>query len=69
VGKDKAYSPDLNPIEKLFSKLKAYLRKVAARTVDGLYEAMGDGLHLVTHQDLAGWFQSCGYSTLKREPL
>ena len=64
-----AYSPDLNPIEKLFSKLKAYLRKLAARTVDGLYEAMGDGLRRVTHQDLAGWFRSCGYSTPKRKPL
>lgn len=64
-----AYSPDLNPIEKLFSKLKTYLRKVGARTVDGLYEAMGDALRLVTHQDLAGWFRSCGYSTSKREPL
>ena len=39
-----AYSPDLNPIEKMFSKLKTYLRKVAERTVDGLHEALGDGL-------------------------
>jgi transposase len=39
-----AYSPDLNPIEKMFSKLKTYLRKAAERTVDGLYEAMGEGL-------------------------
>ena len=64
-----AYSPDLNPIEKMFSKLKAYLRKAAARTVDGLIEAMGDALRSVTHQDIAGWFRSCGYSTLKRKPL
>jgi transposase len=64
-----AYSPDLNPIEKMFSKLKAHLRKAAARTVDRLYEAMGDALRSVTHQDIAGWFRSCGYSTLKRKPL
>jgi transposase len=64
-----AYSPDLNPIEKMFSKLKTYLRKAAARTVDRLYEAMGDGLRSVTRQDIAGWFRSCGYSTPKRKPL
>jgi transposase len=64
-----ASSPDLNPIEKLFSKLKAYLRTAAARTVDRLYEAMGDALRSVTHQDIAGWFRSCGYYTRKRKPL
>lgn len=64
-----AYSPDLNPIEKMFSKLKTYLRKAAARTVDRLYEGMGEALRAVTHQDIAGWFRSCGYSTPKREPL
>jgi transposase len=64
-----AYSPDLNPIEKMFSKLKTYLRKVARRTVDGLYEAMGDGLRTVIGQDIVGWFRSCGYSTPKRKPL
>ena len=57
-----AYSPDLNPIEKLFSKLKAYLRKAAARTVDRLYEARGEASRSVTHQDITGWFRSCGYS-------
>lgn len=64
-----AYSPDLNPIEKMFSKFKTFLRKVAARTVDGLHEAIGDALRTVTHQDIAGWSKSCGYSTPKRQPL
>ena len=64
-----AYSPDFNPIEKMFGKLKTYLRKVAARSVDRLIEAMGDGLRSVTHEDIAGWFRSCGYSTPKRKPL
>ena len=64
-----AYSPDLNPIEKMFSKLKASLRQAAARTVDRLYEAMGEALRSVTHQDIAGWFRSCGYYTRKRKPL
>jgi transposase len=53
--------PDLNPIEKMFSKLKESLRSAAARTVDGVYEAMGEGLRAVTTQDIAGWFESCGY--------
>jgi len=56
-----AYSPDLNPIEKMFSKLKAFLRKTKARSVDALYEALGDGLRTVTASDIAGWFRSCGY--------
>jgi transposase len=55
------YSPDLNPIEKMFSKLKAYLRKVKARTVEALHEAIGEGLRTVTASDIAGWFKACGY--------
>jgi transposase len=55
------YSPDLNPIEKLFSKVKAYLRKVKARTVEALHEAPGDALRTVTVADIAGWFKSSGY--------
>ena len=64
-----AYSPDFNPIEKMFSKLKTSLRKAAARSVDRLIEAMGEGLRSVSHADIVGWFRSCGYSTLKRKPL
>jgi transposase len=56
-----AYSPDLNPIEKMFSKLKAHLRKVKARTIESLRDAIGDGLRAVTAADIAGWFKSCGY--------
>ena len=43
-----AYSPDLNPIEQLFSQLKEWLRAMAARTVDGLIDAMGDALRAVS---------------------
>jgi transposase len=64
-----AYSPDLNPIEKMFSKLKAYLRKAKARTVVALYDALGDGLRTVTAPDIAGWFRSCGYGTPKQKLL
>jgi transposase len=56
-----AYRPDLNPIEKLFSKLKAYLRKAAARTVDGLIAAMGEALRGVNPGDILGWFAHSGY--------
>ena len=55
------YSPDLNPIEKMLSKLKAYLRRARARAVEALYDAIGDGLRTVTASDVAGWFKSCGY--------
>jgi transposase len=56
-----AYSPDLNPIEQLFSKLKAWLRKAKARTVDGLIAAMGDALRQVRPSDILGWFGHSGY--------
>jgi transposase len=56
-----AYSPDLNPIERLFSKLKAALRSAAARTVDGLIEAIGDALRTVSPGDILGWFGHSGY--------
>ena len=55
------YSPDLNPIEKMFSKLKTNLRRAKARTEETLYEAIGDGLKTVTASDTKGWFTSCGY--------
>ncbi len=55
------YSPDLNPIEKMFSKVKEYLRAAAARTVEDLIDAIGRALKTVTGQDIQGWFKSCGY--------
>ena len=56
-----AYSPDLNPIERLFSKLKARLRKAKARTLDRLIAAMGDALRAIRPDDIAGWFGHSGY--------
>ena len=56
-----AYSPDLNPIERLFSKLKAWLRSAKARTVDGLVEAMGDALRAIRPSDILGWFAHSSY--------
>ncbi len=56
-----AYSPDLNPIEPAWAKVKAGLRRVAARTADALHEALGPALGSVTPQDAAGFFRHCGY--------
>ena len=56
------YSHDLNPIEKMWSKVKAYLRKAKARTTESLYEAIGRAMEQVTQQDIQNWFASCGYS-------
>jgi transposase len=55
------YSPDLNPIELAWSKMKALLRKVAARTYDALLEAVTDALRAITEQDAASYFGACGY--------
>ena len=55
------YSPDLNPIEKLFSKLKAMLRKASKRTVDALWEELGKLLDTLSAQECQHYFESCGY--------
>ncbi len=57
-----AYSPDMNPIEPAWAKVKAELRRVAARTVDALHEALGPALGAISPQDAAGFFRHCGYS-------
>jgi len=57
------YSPDLNPIEQMWSKIKQILRSVAARTVNDLIGAIGDALEQVTTDDLLGWFMHAGYTT------
>jgi transposase len=57
-----AYSPDLNPIEKMWSKVKSLLRGAEARTPADLITAIGQALAKVTPQDALGWFTSCGYS-------
>ena len=57
-----AYSPDLNPIEKMWSKIKNLLRSAEARTPTDLITAIGQALAKVTPQDALGWFTSCGYS-------
>jgi transposase len=57
-----AYSPDFNPIEKMWSKVKTLLRTAEARTPEELVQAIGTALAKVTAKDALGWFASCGYS-------
>jgi transposase len=55
------YSPDFNPIEQAFSKIKALLRAAGARTQAALEAAIGSAIDQVTLPDAHGWFQHCGY--------
>jgi transposase len=59
------YSPDLNPIEEAFSKMKTLLRKAAARTREALIEALGEAISAVSPTDALGFFEHCGY----RDPV
>lgn len=59
------YSPDLNPIESMWSKVKQFLRRAAARTFDTLVTAIGDALRSVTRDDCQGFFAGCGYRASK----
>jgi transposase len=54
------YSPDETPIEEMFSKVKEFLRRVAARLRGDLYDAIGDALREVSDQDIIGWFKNAG---------
>ena len=55
------YSPDLNPIEKMWSKMKAILRKQKVRVASELPEAVKKALETIRHTDCEGWFHACGY--------
>lgn len=55
------YSPDFNPIEKAFSRLKAMLRKIGERTVSGLWELIGRLVDIFQPNECANYFTSCGY--------
>ena len=58
------YSPDLNPIEKMWSKIKAILRTLKARTEESLINAIAQSLEAITANDAKGWFKSCGYANM-----
>lgn len=55
------YSPDFNPIEKAFARIKAMLRKAGERTVSGLWSLIGKLVDLFKTQECANYFSSCGY--------
>ena len=55
------YSPDFNPIELCWSKLKSIIRKYKPRCIDSLFSAMKIALDGITESDIAGWFSHCGY--------
>ena len=57
------YSPDLNPIEQMWSKVKAVLRRLARRTTDALYRAVGKALRQVTPDECNNYLANCGYAT------
>lgn len=56
-----AYSPEFNPIEECWSKLKAWIKKKAARTVEALQAAITEAIQQVTLSDAEGWFRHAGY--------
>jgi transposase len=57
------YSPDDNPIEKAFSKLKGMLRKIGERTVNGLWDLVGRLVDIILPDECANYFSSCGYES------
>jgi len=59
-----AYSPDFSPIEEAFSKLKAVLRSIGARTREALQDALEYACSTITASDARGWFRHCGYAVL-----
>ncbi len=61
LGNLPPYSPDFNPIEKLFAKLKALLRKAAERTIDGLWTAIAKCLDKFSPCECANYFEAAGY--------
>ena len=56
------YSPDLNPIETMFAKLKTLIRRAAERTIDGLQERIGDALKAFSQTECANYFRHAGYA-------
>ena len=66
-----SYSPDLNPIEPSWAKIKGKLRAVATRTADALHQALGPALDAITAKDAQGYFRNSGYQVAgpKRKPL
>ena len=60
-----SYSPDLNPIESMWSKIKQLLRGMEMRTYDALEKGIADALDMVCASDALGWFRNCGYESFQ----
>jgi transposase len=59
-----AYSPDLSPIERAFSKIKQALHRAKAQSVDDILDAIAHALDTISWADTVGWFTSCGFLNL-----
>ena len=57
------YSPDMNPVELMWAKIKAILKEMKGRTEDELMQAIKEALEEVSQEDIAAWFRHCGYSS------
>lgn len=55
------YSPDLSPIELLWSKIKGIIRRISPRSIEELYQALDFSFHFIDGDDIQGWFEHCGY--------
>lgn len=64
-----SYSPDFNPIEEAFSKVKNLLRRAGARTLGALFEATAEAIRAVSREDARGYFGHCGYTTSQDRPI
>jgi transposase len=64
-----AYSPDFNPIEEAFSKVKNLIRRTKARTLEALFAATAGALGAVSEEDARGFFENCGYQTPRGHSL
>jgi transposase len=64
-----SYSPDLNPIEEAFSKVKNLIRRAKARTLEALFAVTGRALEAVSGEDARAFFEDCGYKTLQDHSL
>lgn len=63
------YSPDFNPIEQAFSKVRNLMRRAKARTLDALFEATTEAIGAVAGEDARGYFEHCGYKTTRVRPI
>jgi transposase len=64
-----SYSPDMNPIEEAFSKVKNLIRKAKARTLEALFAVTARALEAISEEDARGFFEDCGYGTLRGHSL